>query len=173
MKHSLGQQITMNSSKRNDSSLKSIYPFGFDRPEDSPGFSLWQTTILWQRKIKKALEKYDISHACFVIIATLYWFETKKCETTQIMISKWSKLDKMTVSKSIKLLVTKKLVQRQEAKQDSRAYIIHLSDQGKELVRKLVPMVEQIDAEFFSKLKPAEHDNFLSCLNQLVNKNSD
>ena len=34
-------------------------PFGFDAPEDSPGFLLWQTTISWQRMIKQALELYD------------------------------------------------------------------------------------------------------------------
>ena len=26
-------------------------PFGFDKPEDSPGFVLWQTTTTWQRLI--------------------------------------------------------------------------------------------------------------------------
>lgn len=46
-------------------------PFGFDKPEDSPGFLLWQTTMIWQRQIKKALEQYNVSHAQFVIIATL------------------------------------------------------------------------------------------------------
>lgn len=52
-------------------------PFGFAKPEDSPGFLLWQTTIIWQRRIKKALESHDISHAQFVIMAILLWFETQ------------------------------------------------------------------------------------------------
>ncbi len=30
--------------------------FGFEQPEHSPGFLLWQTTITWQRLIKKALD---------------------------------------------------------------------------------------------------------------------
>jgi MarR family transcriptional regulator, organic hydroperoxide resistance regulator len=46
-------------------------PFGFDRPEDSHGFLLWQTTMIWQRQIKQALEPYNISHAQFVIMATV------------------------------------------------------------------------------------------------------
>ena len=50
-------------------------PFGFDTPENSPEFLLWQTTMIWQRQIKKALEQYNVSHAQFVIIATLMWFE--------------------------------------------------------------------------------------------------
>ena len=80
-------------------------PFGFDKPEDSPGFLLWQTTMVWQRQIKRALESYDISHPQFVIMATLMWFEAHHYDTTQILIVNWSKLDKMTVSKSLKKLV--------------------------------------------------------------------
>jgi len=42
--------------------------------EDSPGLLLWQTTIFWQRMIKKALEPYGISHAQFVIMVILLWW---------------------------------------------------------------------------------------------------
>ncbi len=51
--------------------------FGFDKPEDSPGFLLWQTTITWQRLIKKALEFSGISHPQFVILAITLWFENQ------------------------------------------------------------------------------------------------
>ena len=72
------------------------------QPEDSPGFLLWQTTISWQRMIKKALESHDISHAQFVIMAILLWWHSKEKDVTQIDIVTMSKLDKMTVSKSLK-----------------------------------------------------------------------
>ncbi|MFO1259445.1 MAG: hypothetical protein U1E78_13685 [Gammaproteobacteria bacterium] len=36
-------------------------PFGFDTPQDSPGFLLWQTTMVWQRQIKKSLETLAVS----------------------------------------------------------------------------------------------------------------
>lgn len=73
-------------------------PFGFDQPQDSPGFLLWQTSVIWQRLIKKTLETYDISHAQFVIMALLLWFEAHHYNITQTLIVNWSKLDKMTVS---------------------------------------------------------------------------
>lgn len=59
-------------------------PFGFDKPEDSPGFLLWQTTMIWQRQIKRSLEPYDISHAQFVIMATLMWFEAHRYNTNHL-----------------------------------------------------------------------------------------
>ena len=57
---------------------------GFDKPEDSPGFLLWQTSITWQRLIKKALDSYDISHAQFVILAITLWFEKRSEEVRKV-----------------------------------------------------------------------------------------
>ena len=143
-------------------------PFGFERPEDSPGFLLWQTTVLWQRLIKKALDHYDISHAQFVIMATLLWFEAHNYDTTQILIVNWSKLDKMTVSKSLKKLTTQALVHRVEHAADTRAKSVSLTDKGKALVYQLVPIVEQIDAEFFGKVPGHDQQSLIHILNKLV-----
>lgn len=143
-------------------------PFGFDRPEDSPGFLLWQTTMVWQRQIKKALEVYDISHAQFVIMATLLWFEAHGYDTTQILIVNWSKLDKMTVSKSLKKLVVMGLVNRIEHETDTRAKSVSLTDNGKKLVHKLVPIIEGIDGRFFSKVPDFEQKNLIKILSRLT-----
>lgn len=134
-------------------------PFGFDRPEDSPGFLLWQTTINWQRLIRKALEPHDISHAQFVVMAILLWFKEHNYDTTQTLIVNWSKLDKMTVSKSLQKLVAQGLVHRLEHETDTRAKSVFLTDKGKDLVCRLVPTVEQIDGEFFGKV--LDHDKQL------------
>lgn len=124
-------------------------PFGFEKPEDSPGFLLWQTTMIWHRQIKKALEQYNISHAQFVIMAMLMWFKAHGYDTTQILIVNWSKLDKMTVSKSLKKLVQMELVNRIEHETDTRAKSVSLTEKGKDMVRTLVPIVEGIDSTFF------------------------
>jgi len=131
--------------------MNTKYPFGFKIPEASPGFLLWQTTMTWQRLIKKALEPHDISHAQFVIMATLIWFELQKKSPTQVLIVNWTKLDKMTVSKSVKKLVTSKLVNRIEHQTDTRAKNVSLTAKGRALIHQLIPLVEQVDAEFFGK----------------------
>lgn len=143
-------------------------PFGFDKPEDSPGFLLWQTTTMWQRSIKKVLEPYNISHAQFVIMATLLWFEAHNYDTTQVLIADWSKLDKMTVSKSLKKLSALGLINRTEHEIDTRAKSVYLSDKGKALVRKLVPIVEQIDATFFGKLSKTEEEKLIQMLAKIT-----
>lgn len=145
-------------------------PFGFERPEDSPGFLLWQTTMVWQRQIKKALEPYDISHPQFVIMASLLWFEAHHYNTTQILIVNFSKLDKMTVSKALKTLVVLGLVSRVEHETDTRAKSVSLTDKGKLLVHQLVPIVEGIDAQFFDKASKLEQQTLIQILGKLTSE---
>src|SRR5438552_3272478 len=95
--------------------------FTIDKPEESLGLLLWQTTITWQRLIKKSLDKHNISHAQFVILAIVLWFETHNENPTQITIARQSKLDKMTVSKSLKKLALEGYIKRAEHVDDTRA----------------------------------------------------
>lgn len=143
-------------------------PFGFDKPEDSPGFLLWQTTMIWQRLIKKALEPYNISHAQFVIMATLLWFQTHEYDTNQILIVNWTKLDKMTVSNSLKKLVTMELVNRMEHETDTRAKSVTLTKKGRALVNRLVPIVENMDKEFFSTASATDQKKLMNILSKLT-----
>ncbi len=142
--------------------------FGFEAPDDSPGLLLWQTTVTWQRLIKKALDAYDISHPQFVIMAILLWFEEHHERPTQIAIAHLSKLDKMTVSQSLKKLVSQELVYRVEHATDTRAKSVFLTDKGKTKVRKLVPLVEKIDAEFFGKVGKEDQSSLVKILRRLA-----
>lgn len=147
-------------------------PFRFEAPEDSPGFLLWQTTMIWQRQIKKALEEYSVSHAQFVIMATLMWFEAHGHNTTQILIVNQTKLDKMTVSKSLKKLVSLGCVNRMEHATDTRAKSVTLTHKGKALVRTLVPIVEGIDARFFNATTKPEENQLIIILTKLIRESS-
>lgn len=143
-------------------------PFGFEQPEDSLGFLLWQTTMCWQREIKKALEEHAISHPQFVIMATLAWFTMHNTAINQTNIINWTKLDKMTVSKSLAKLADEKLVQRQEHPDDTRAKSVCLTPAGETLIKKLVPIVENVDQRFFKKLAKKEQKNLIGAFKGLI-----
>ena len=142
-------------------------PFGFDAPEDSPGFLLWQTSVSWQRNIKEFLESYEISHSQFVIMAILLWFNGKQTDITQTDIINMSKLDKMTVSKSLKKLSIKELITRKENALDTRVKLVFLTKEGKLLIQKLVPAIEKIDEEFFGRLTDIEQKNLIDIMQKL------
>ena len=144
--------------------------FGFEKPEHSPGFLLWQTMVTWQRPIKKALDPYDISHAQFVILANVLWFEGVKQKPTQILIVRSTKLDKMTVSKSLKKLVADGLIKRMEHEKDTRAKSVHLTTKGKAMASRLVPIVEKIDEEFFGTVSRKDQQSLVHILGGLVSK---
>lgn len=142
--------------------------FGFNKPEDSPGFLLWQTTITWQRLIKKALDPYNISHAQFVILAITLFFENKNKEIPQSLIIRQSKLDKMTVSKSFKKLANEGYVKRLEHKIDTRTKTVSLTKKGKELITTLIPIVERIDKDFFAVVKKSDYKSLIEILQSIV-----
>lgn len=144
------------------------FVFGFDQPEDSPGFLLWQTTITWQRLIKKALDPYNISHAQFVILAITMWFESKNHQISQGLIIRQSRLDKMTVSKALKKLAADGYVKHIEHTEDTRAKAVLLTKKGRKLASNLIPIVERIDEDFFNVIKKTDRLSFINILNNLV-----
>lgn len=146
----------------------SVSIFSLDQPEDSPGFLLWQTTITWQRLINKTLDPYNISHAQFVILAITLWYGNIKQEISQSLIIRQSKLDKMTVSKALKKLVAEGYVKRQEHTEDTRAKSVLLTKQGKELISKLIPIVEAVDHDFFGGIKKIDRRSLIYVLNNLL-----
>ena len=126
--------------------------FKFKRPEDSPGFLLWQLTNQWQRMQRQALTKLNLTHAQFVVLASVLWLSSVSDNlVTQMQVSEHSKIDKMSTSDLTATLIKKKLLKRLPHKEDKRAYSLALTEKGRDLVLKAIPVVEGIDAEFFSK----------------------
>ncbi len=126
--------------------------FRFDTPEDSSGFLLWQVTSVWQRGIKQALKKYNITHTQFVILASLLWFLTHKKETNQAVVSAQTHIDPMTTSTVLRTLQRRGLVHRVANRSDSRAKTITLTAKGKHIATQAVKKVEQFDDLFFAVL---------------------
>lgn len=143
-------------------------PFGFDKPHDSPGFLLWQTSTIWQRQIKQALAEYDLTHAQFVIMALILWLNRNQQEPTQVDITELSKLDKMTTSKSLTDLHNRGYVARNERAEDTRAKHLSLTDKGRKLLNTIVPVVEDIDARFFNALSEDDAARMNNYLLQVV-----
>ncbi len=123
-----------------------------DTPSESTGFLLWKTTNLWQREIKKALRKYDLTHTQFVILASTYWLSSENEYITQVEIANFIDIDKMMTSNVIRKLIDKKLIKREEHKTDTRAKVVQLTKKGMQILEKSVAEVENFDNLFFGKL---------------------
>ena len=126
--------------------------FIVDDAEESSGFLLWQVTTLWQRGIKKALERIDITHPQFVLLASLLWLTKQKDYVTQIDLSQHSKIDPMTTSTVIRTLERKELIKREAHLTDTRAKSILLTEKGIAITRRAVKVIEKFDSAFFQEL---------------------
>ncbi|QDZ63117.1 MarR family transcriptional regulator [Elizabethkingia bruuniana] len=126
--------------------------FSVERPEDSTGFLLWQVTNLWQREIKKALEKYELTHAQFVLLASTHWLTLQNQDVTQILLSNHTKIDPMTTSTVLRTLQTKGFIRRAEHRTDTRAKTVELTVAGLKNIKQAVVAVEEFDKQFLAYL---------------------
>ena len=120
----------------------------------------------WHSMIKKELKKMNLTHPQFVVLASLAYLLQDSDEVTQVMISKLSGIDVMTVSQILNLLEKNDLVKRKEHSKDTRAKAVILNKKGEEALQKAVPLVEKIDEIFFEKLDTNE-EQFKHCLARL------
>lgn len=143
--------------------------FSVETPEESSGFLLWQVTNLWQREIKKVLEKYNLTHSQFVLLASILWLSEQKEIVTQILLSSHTKIDPMTTSTVLRALQKRGLLERQEHLTDTRAKTVGLTSSGRKIAKLAVKTVEQFDGEFFSPLGDKAKD-FNEKLNSLLTR---
>ena len=146
------------------------FPTGkFDTPSQSMGFLLWQTTNLWQRRIKASLAPFDLTHVQFVLLAGLSWLEQEHVDQaiTQKRLAKFCATDPMMTSQVLRTLERAKLIERQTHPKDARAVRLSLSEYGARKLASALASVEEADASFFSKIGQ-QHFNFGESLRQLL-----
>ena len=145
--------------------------FHFQNPEESSGYLLWQVSMLWQRKMKRALDELDLTHTQFVLLAALAWLSKNSETVTQVDIANHSNTDRMMVSKVLRTLQNKGFITRQEHLTDTRAKIISLSKNGQSILQKAIKIVEETDNSFFSVLQSQEK-SFNSNMRKLAKENN-
>ena len=138
--------------------------------KESIGLLFWQSSMLWQRKIKQILQSYNLTHTQFVILAVIEELTEQDVCITQKKISDFSMIDVMTVSSTVRLLEKKGLIYRLPHKTDTRANSISNTEKGKICLKQAVIDVEGIDRTFFFN-SDEENAQFKNMLSQLLSKN--
>jgi DNA-binding MarR family transcriptional regulator len=144
--------------------------FSFERPEDNAGYLLWQVSMLWQLKMKKALDKLGITLTQFALLAALHWLTRNGDIVTQKDLAQHAKTDKMTTSKVLRTLQKNGLVTRTEHERDTRAKIIALTEAGLQVLTAANVAVEATDQRFFGVLR-AETGAYARLMEVLLEEN--
>ena len=114
------------------------------------GLLIWQTSNIWQSKLRKILKIYKISLNEYLIIETLFKLSSLTKIVSQISIANNSSLDVSVVSTNLTLLENKNLILRTHI--DNRSKNILLTDQGLSLIKSLIKIIKNEEIDFFNKL---------------------
>jgi DNA-binding MarR family transcriptional regulator len=144
----------------------------FESPDESPGFSLWQVSNMWQRRINAGLVPLDLTHAQFVLLATLTWHVRAGENLTQVELASLARLDVMMTSNVLRTLEKKGLILRSPHPSDTRAKLLSVTEKGRALSEHAIQVVEAIDMNFFHPLQ-GELKNFNRALLTLITSNSE
>ncbi|MFC5403222.1 MarR family winged helix-turn-helix transcriptional regulator [Cohnella soli] len=126
----------------------------FNTAEESPGFTLWQVTNLWQKSIRQALEPFGMTHPQFVLLFSCKWLNDKNNHAgiTQVQLAQHAQMDVNVTSQVLRTLEKKGYIRRSPHPTDSRANVISVTESGDEIATQTVIAVEREDRAFFSSL---------------------
>ena len=129
---------------------------------------IWQTSNLWQSKIRKKLIKFKISFNEYLILETIYRLSQFLSNISQVDIVKNSFIDKTVVSAKLSQLNSKKLIKKLTPN-DNRSNKLILTKEGFNLIKSVILEVDDAENEFFDKLHQ-ENFNFINSLKLLLGK---
>ena len=136
--------------------------------ENRIGLLIWQTSNLWQSKIRSQINRFNISFNEYLILETIYNLSELSTNITQVDIVKHSFIDKSVVSSKLTKLNNKNLIKKMTPN-DNRSNKLVLTKEGNNIVEKIINDVINIENDFFSKLNQ-ETFNFINSLKLLLGK---
>lgn len=122
------------------------------KPENNPGFLLWQVTNLWQRCQRSKLDQIGITHVQFILLAGLAWLDMHEGHVNQARLAHFCKTDPMMTSQVVRALEGQGLLERAKHPTDGRARHLKLTKTGARTLNEAMPLVLEADAHFFDAL---------------------
>ena len=136
--------------------------------ENRIGLLIWQTSNVWQSKIRKQLINFSLSFNEYLILETVYKLSKSIADISQVDVAKHSFIDKSVVSAKLTQLQNKKLINKMTPN-DNRSNKLALTRDGNMIVEKIINQVFEVENEFFGKLNQ-ETFNFINSLKLLLGK---
>ncbi|MDC3177804.1 hypothetical protein OBA41_00670 [Pelagibacteraceae bacterium] len=129
---------------------------------------IWQTSNLWQSKVRQKLKESEITLNEYLILETIYLLQQKNTNITQKDICINASIDRSVVSLRVSNLEEKKLILKLQPK-DKRSDSLILTEAGNELINNIINNIVELENELFNKLG-SEIFNFTNSLKLLLGK---
>ena len=118
-------------------------------PEVMLGYRLWQVHYSWHRHIERYLKAIDLTHMQYVLLAAIYHLVSQGEAPSQIRLSNFTHVEKMMVSKNLRVLENRGLLSRKPLPEDRRANQIQLTAAGRHMLQRAFAASETAHAKFF------------------------
>ena len=129
---------------------------------------IWQTSNLWQSKIRKLLKNSNVTFNEYLILETLFKIQHTNNNISQQDICKISTIDRAVVSLKIAQLEKKNLILKIDPI-DKRSHSLRLTNEGQSLISGIINIIQNEENLIFEKLGN-EIFNFTNSLKLLLGK---
>jgi MarR family transcriptional regulator, organic hydroperoxide resistance regulator len=109
--------------------------------EPTPGYLVWRLSMKWRAAVDRALAPLGLTHAQYVVLASLYGMEQAGQRPTQRELADHTGLEALYTSKLARALDADGLIRRDRDPVDTRAVRLTLTGRGSEVVRPAITEV--------------------------------
>lgn len=137
-------------------------------PARAFGFRLWHIRHAWTRRLEAALAPHGLTHLQFVLLRAVDWLVRAGERPTQARLAQAVVTDPMTVSKVLRLLERKGLIERPVHPNDPRARHLLPTQAGLAVLARAVPAAIEAQRAYFGALGPEGQEQLSRLLDRLL-----
>ena len=134
-----------------------------------PGYLVRRMHQIHVGLFSEECREFDITPVQFGILTVLYSGKA----LDQVTLSSSVGIDRTSGADVIKRLYRRSLVERVASTEDKRAKLVHITEAGRALVRKMQPHMERAQDRFISPLSVAEQSQFNELIGKIIQANND
>ena len=137
-------------------------------PTRTFGFRLWHVQHAFVRHVETALTPLGLTYMQYVMLRASDYLAQAGEQPTQARLAEVMATDRMMVSKVLRLLEGKGFVVRPVHPDDCRAHHVVLTEAGRRLLARAVPVGLQAQQQFFGRLGPSRMEQLSGILDELL-----
>ena len=118
----------------------------------APGFLVWRLSMKWRVAVDRAVAPLGLTHAQYSLVASLYGMHRTGLRPSQRQLADHTGLEPLYVSKLARALEAAGLIERTRDPADPRAVQLTLTDQGREVTRRAIGIVNGLLEQLLTPL---------------------
>lgn len=141
----------------------------YDDLWDRPGYLVRRLHQIHVGLFSDASGDMDLTAVQYAILSVL----STGVERDQLSLSKLVGIDRTSGADVIKRLVARGLAERERSKEDGRALIVRITDEGRKVAEEARPLMELAQDQLVAPLTKRERDAFMKALRKMIDANNE